>query len=164
MGRGPSLKSQRKRAHDLAFAEEKGRLDAQLKAHQKKPLEESFKEHLGKLIDTLDTEDIIKIIGVGSIAYIIQPIVKNLPSISAYIAAVGPYAAGQTMALFNPISLFIQLTKTPPPVEIPKDSTLDDSISWMLSIGIACLIVQFGPAILESIGGVGKLATLFLIA
>lgn len=55
----------------IAEARRKGELKAELEMHQRKPLEESTREHIGKLIDNLklDPVDVLIYLGLGALSY-----------------------------------------------------------------------------------------------
>jgi hypothetical protein len=68
----------KKRTYVEAKAAEKGKLQAQLEMHRKKPLEESFKEHVGKIIDRIDPFEAVAILGV---TVIVHDVIKETPNL-----------------------------------------------------------------------------------
>ena len=146
-------------AKALSKAQRMGEIEAEYKAHAKKPIEESLKGHIGAFINKLDADSVIKIMAVGTLAYVIYPIVKTIPDVIKF--ELEHPAQGAIQQFANGIVLFLSgVPKTEPGT--PTEEAINVTTSMALSIGIAALIVQFGPAMLESVGGVGKLTTLFL--
>lgn len=61
--RPPKKEKKRKKLRLDAAAQEEGRLLGQYKAHSKKPLLESAKEHLGRMLDSINPLDVVAILG-----------------------------------------------------------------------------------------------------
>ena len=163
-----------KKTRRLAEAAEEGKLRAQFKMSKKKPLDVSIKEHIGKFIDKIEMKDAIKLIEIGAIAYIIKPIIQTAPAlvegVKQHVYNAPEFLKGDLLNYFGiPPSIFGFEIYKPPSVilaqevkDVSKAASLSEPIAWALSIGIACLIVEFGPLMLQSVGGLTTLAGLLI--
>lgn len=146
-----------KATEKLAYAERLGALKAELKIHEKKPLMESLREHIGKLIDKIDP---LEAAAIGALSYIIQPEVKNLAALSDWIGLTQPVP-------FIDLSHGIEgIFWYNPPSTPQQDQTADtkrEIVSWLLSIFIAFMIVRHGADIIKTLGGIGQFATFLLL-
>lgn len=68
----------KKRCYAEAKATRKGQLQAELEFHKKKPLEESAKEHIGKMIDRVEPFEVMAIIGT---TIIVRGIISSTPAL-----------------------------------------------------------------------------------
>lgn len=159
-----------KRVAKLAEAEELGKLRAQLKAHQKKPLEESAREHIGHLIDNLqiDPMEIVSVIGTTALVHAIiinsEELLKR-----ASQTKFSSYTIGTSILLLGPIQAPIQLlaewltgTAAKSSLEVIQALGLENDWEiWLLSFALAYIIVHNAGMIIAGIGsGIGNLTTL----
>jgi hypothetical protein len=81
MPRGRLLSSKKKEAYWIGKMQELGRQQALLEGHKRKPIEESAKEHLGKLIDRTGIDQVMDVAAVFAFTYIIKGVIINTESI-----------------------------------------------------------------------------------
>jgi hypothetical protein len=70
-------------AYRLEKKREAGKLQAQVEAEKKKPLEISLREHIGKMIDRFTADDTINVTAWLGRAYLIRPMIQVSPHIVA---------------------------------------------------------------------------------
>ncbi|GAG93911.1 unnamed protein product [marine sediment metagenome] len=70
MPRGRLLKTKVKEAFKIAEAAARGKASGEAKAHKKKDLTESFKEHIGKILDRSDPKNMADAVIVAGLAYL----------------------------------------------------------------------------------------------
>jgi hypothetical protein len=158
----------------LAKAQRLGELKAELQFHRNKPLKESFREHIGKMIDRLDPMETLAI-GSGTLL-IHQFILKDTDTLTKIANAFSTVEYG----LANPWMVWLQgmtgylglgfLFGGPPQQETGKSLTgspeLDQIMLWMLSFLIAVMLVKYGGQIFgmlgKGLGGMAGIIGLFL--
>ena len=163
-----------KKTMKLAEAERLGFLKAELKWHKKKPLEESLREHIGKMIDNVDGLDVLAI---GSGTLLIHQFILKDPDI---LRRVSNAFSTLSYAISDPFMVWIQGITSyfglgwlwgPPPGYIETGSAtgsveLDQLMLWILSFVIAFMLVKYGGQIFgmlgSSIGGIAGLIGLFV--
>ncbi len=145
-------------AYWVAKRGEAGRLQAQVEAQRVKPLDISLKEHLGKFIDRMSEESVIKLAGWGALTLIVH---TTLVGAEAIMAKIGERGNAWNYHMSS-LQAFFDVAEVGLPKEAIASMAPNDIGLWLLSAGIAALIIQFGPAIIESVGGVAKLGLLLL--
>jgi hypothetical protein len=111
-----------KKTRKLAEAQKRGELEAERKFHKKKPLEESFREHVGKILDNIDQP--------GEIA------------LDAGLAFLGYQVFGNWKgALWGPISLRLARAQ--------NEAAGISGITGLVSLGLAAAIIDV-PAFYEA--------------
>lgn len=185
MGRVP-IKSTEK----LAMAERTGELKAEAKFRNSSlGAERSLQEHLGKLFDHMAEKiDPLELAAIGATTYFVHSIIMTTQDLlngftNAIINPIIQKQAGGSVSWTNIItggpaewinaaegSLFkglidmikgIQPPTTPPPPEPgTQQVTQDHPILWIISFLAAYVIIRFGPAIIQSLGGMTGLIKL----
>jgi hypothetical protein len=140
----PPVKSTEK----LAFAGETGRLKAQQKMHQKKPIEESLREHIGKMIDRIDPlETAAVLVGTVIIHDVIlgtETLIKKFNSNPALTTAANIALTGILPAL-GIFQIFMQPFYTAAAIkEVPDLSKLpaNELLIWAISFMASFLMVR----------------------
>ena len=158
MGRGKSQKTKVREAASLSVPLLLAEKLAEQQAELKKPWDLILKDAVSTKLKTINIDEIIKLSTWIGLTVIIEPFIENSPLILEKVVAIPMITTPFVYYLFN--WLKAQL----PEETIPQIRKLDVTPSWILSFVIAGLIIEFGPAILESVGGIGKLAGLLLTA
>jgi len=165
LARGRLLKTKRREAYHLAKAEEKGKERARIEAIRKKPLDVSIREHFEKFIDKLDSDQAIKIVSWVGLAYILKPILDTIEVVQEKLKTVK--LAKESGGLWYDIvfratpgavlgELIAAAIIPMPGVEEKLKSA--DMETWILAFVVAGLIITFGPALIQTFGGLGNLA------
>lgn len=127
--------------------------DAEIKAHEKKPLLESLREHIGKAIDRIDPlETAVLIAGTYAIHETILGTETLLLSINKTLATRAVVAVG----LLNPIAglLLTQLPVFKTEQDLNKqmqDIKAPDSVMlWIISLLVAFILIRHGSEIFKA--------------
>lgn len=177
LGRGAALRTKIKEeilaSQSVAVAME----EAHRKIEARKSLKQSVEEHLGKFIDRLTGDDLIKIGTIIGLAYILKPTLEvseelrnKMDHIDELINKYSAYATKQEAGQPAPFSAAWQGIKLAAPWVpmlvssiIPSEyAKPDEARLWILSLVVASVIILIGPSILSAIGGVSKLAGFLL--
>lgn len=163
-----------KKTRVLAKAQRLGELMAERQFHKNKSLEESFREHIGKMIDRLDP---IEAMAVGSSTLLIhQFILKDTATLTKVANAFSTltYAATQPwMVWLQGMTSYLGfgwLFGGPPQMKTDEsltgNPTLDQLMLWLLSFVIAVMLVKYGGQIFgmlgKGLGGMAGIIGLFL--
>jgi hypothetical protein len=128
----------KKRAYWEAKCAEKGRLQARLEMHKKKPLDESAKEHIGKILDNLHIGEISELIAIIGAANIIFDLIMSVEAwrTKAQKSPIGYAIIGsayQQSGLFETV-----------PKELIDKLTKDQISVFLTSWTIAYIIIKHG--------------------
>jgi hypothetical protein len=159
-------------------ARTKARLQAELEMHRKKPLEESTKEHIGKIIDNTKVLEIAEMVAVAGMTFVVHDVIlgteellqkvgENYNTFSkAYTTLTGNPSAGQILAGFSiPTETLLALVG----VNLTKDKTTaapDMNLQvfmWLISFSLAYVIVKHAGQLLGLLDkGMGDILGLLL--
>lgn len=152
-----------KKTEKLAMAQRKGELRAEYYMHKHKPLAESAREHIGKLIDRIDPIEIGAVIGV---TILVHGTIVETEALLKAVASVKTNVAGNILAgLINPEAELIQWiagTFAGSTSDVIKQFGLDqDWEIWLISYSIAYILVHhFGQILAIAGSGVSSLTGL----
>lgn len=146
----------------LAEARRKGELKAELEAHEKKPLMESAKEHLGKMIDNIDLMDLTVAL---AFTPLVHSIILTLPDLMD--------AARGAFILINTPTLGVNLkdiTSWITEIALQKASSLtkppeitEEMYVWLLSFAVAYVISKNAGTLIGLVGsGLNKIVPFLL--
>lgn len=156
MGRGKALRTRVKEAKKLAEAEALGTAIGEQKGHKKKKLEQSLREHLGKLIDRIDP---LKTLGLAATTFVCYTLIKqNKTLLETALRWADPVAQLGSPVFF----LLRQFQIVPSPYEESAEwlEKQPDYFIWILALAIAYLLVEHGDALLGDSGIEGFVAML----
>lgn len=178
------LSTKVKEARAVAKASEEGKLAGHYSEHKRKPLDESFREHLGKFIDKLTPKDMIDVVAAIGLTPIVYSSVKDIESITATVTTLFGKAekitnplgnlvlnpnpivtvgAGIGIEIWNLISGFINPKKSITETASPQDllSSGGEVFQWLLAFSISWCIVKFGDKLINAgIVGIGDIVGL----
>lgn len=152
--------TKRKKEKQLAEARRRGELDAELKFHKNKPLIESAREHIGKLIDRIQI-DPLEIVAVAGMTIAIHQFIESTPSVMKY-------ALSGTNFPFIDIGLIIvnQLGLNSPQAEadaLKKAISNNEWLVWLMSVALAYILVHNAGALIGLLnGGIEKIVPFLL--
>lgn len=152
----------KKREYFLAKAREKGRIQAQLEMHRKKPLEESAKEHIGHILDNVQI-DPLKLLAIGGATIFIHNYISSNPGLLQAIMTI-PEAASLTAesiaewATFPFGMIFMQAPKPTGKFQLPPDWMV-----WLGSFFIAYILINHAGQLIGLLDkGLGSIIPLIL--
>jgi len=138
------------------------------KVHAKKSFFDSFREHIGKMIDRADPLEVAAILAA---TYLIQPIVKSsadfLSFANKHKTSLGipgfflPEMSQNLIGIGVPGFLFQKETIPQNPAVPPEPVDDNTVLSWILSFVIAYIAIKKGADILKSMGGLSGIIGLF---
>jgi len=148
-----------KKTFKLAEAEALGRASGEMRAHKKKPLAESLREHLGKMIDRVDPLEVVAVVGTTYVLHeTILASTDVLNKITAKIAINPEWVIG----VLNPLA-GVMLSLMPKP-EFPKEleniKTPDSIFLWVVCFILAFIVVRHGAELLGKLSGSGGVMSL----
>ena len=134
-------------------------INVEQKIHEKKSLLDSFREHIGKFIDRADPVELL-VLGAGTV--VIHDVLKSSVEVLNKIGSMVP--EGVTIGF--PYSLLAQyaLKYANPDSTVETSSREWDANSlflWAIAFILAYIVVKH-PEVIAQIGGVAKLALLFI--
>jgi hypothetical protein len=151
-----------------------GELQAEREMHRKKPLEESFKEHIGKMIDRVDPIELVAVAGMTVIVHqtVIgaEDLLKKVSTITnlPFSLSTGTFQAltsGSTQGFFiTEIKTFgdiltnLGIIKT-----TAENSTPNEILTWMVCFAIAYVMIHNAHQLLNIMDqGLGAVIGLML--
>ena len=123
-----------KKSYKEAKAAEKGRLQAAAEAHRKKSLEESAKEHIGKIIDNTKVSDIAEIMAAIGLTPMVEQVIKNAPNIASAVHNIFLGELTWPLAFVFPLNMFLPVQQ----YKKPEESVF----TWLISFSVAYIIVR----------------------
>jgi hypothetical protein len=151
MSRGRQLRTIVKEAvlEGAAVAEsiKLGEKRAELKLHKNKPLMESLREHIGKMIDRIDP---LETIAVAASTYIIHETIINTATLLGQVNTVLIKPENVLLFDLNPVAAAITTSIGLASMPQPKDIKKPDSILlWVVSFIIAFILVRYAGEIIK---------------
>jgi hypothetical protein len=121
------------------------------KMHRKKPLADSFREHIGKMIDRIDP---LESFAVAGLTYIMHGLILNN---EALLAAAGKWISNEPLSGIQSIWGYVSKQ-----VNAPKEIAKPDSIEiWITSFVIAFCIIRWGDKMIAAgLGDITKIITM----
>ena len=148
-----------KKEERIAKAREKGRIEGEYAAHDKKSFMLEIKEHFGHVIDNTKMNDWVEIIA----AVGITPIIHDAISVSENVLNILGKVVGLDVAIAKseiisgPFGIYTTImnwvqqnspsqtaSQTQPP------AITSELLSWLLSFSVAYMIIHFGDKLLNS--------------
>jgi hypothetical protein len=119
--------------------------------HSKKPLADSLREHIGKMIDRIDP---LESFAVAGLTYIMHGLILNN---EALLAAAGKWISNEPLSGIQSIWGYVSKT-----VNAPKEIAKPDSIEiWITSFVIAFCIIRWGDKMIAAgLGDITKIITM----
>lgn len=133
------------------------------KVHAKKSLSDSFREHIGKMIDRVDP---LEIIAIGASTYLVHGVLLAAQDLINYLVNL-PAHALDALAQFNTSWLdFIfgpnpNKEGNPTPTEDITVLGVPSLALWGIAFLISFVIVRYGAQIVQSLGGIVGIGKLF---
>lgn len=159
--RPPKKLRKLKKIEKEAFAVTLGAELAKFKAHSRKPLIQSVKEHIGKMVDNCNALDVMAVV---SGAYVIHQLIMATPQLQqqaknfVWTAAIAlPFAAWLTP--FITAAAWSQAAQQAPQIKPEEIFKREEWKIWLISFFIAYILVRHGGQILGLVkDGTAKLS------
>jgi hypothetical protein len=159
MSRGKQLKTKIKEAVTTAtlvsMAVKVGEEKALAKLHANKPMLESLKEHISKMIDRIDP---LEVVAVCSGTYIIHTAIVTTEDLfnkvtklsfdNPAVRGISDFVTGNFSDIFNQI---LGAATQKPTGDAPLQIQVPDLLVWMISFFVAFLLVRWGGQFIASI-------------
>ena len=143
-----------------AKARRKGELQAELEFHRRKPLEQSMKEHIGKLIDNFRL-DPLEIAAVGGMTFVIHEFIMKTPELTRKILTGTEFPFWDVgLIWFNAFGII-----NPPEVKTGAQKVLNENafLIWIVSLALAYIIVHNAGQLIGLLeGGITKIVPFLL--
>lgn len=148
-----------KKTFKLAEAAALGKASGEIKAHKKKPLLESVREHIGLMIDRIDPLEIAAVVGT---TYVLHETILASTDVLNKITAKISMNPEWVIGALNPLAgLMLSLMPKPEfPQELENIKTPDSLFLWIVCFILAFIVVRHGAELLGKLSGSGGIMSL----